>query len=741
MKLLTGYQRRKFKFISQLDSSDCGPACLAMVCAYYKRKYSVKDIKQVCSVTRMGVSVQDMLKGSRIIGFEANGVKLTPEELAEAPLPLILFWRQSHFVVLYDVAASKNGSIKYFLADPSYGKIQLDKETISKAWMGANNKGIAILLQPSSDNNVEYQPSKRIKVYKEEFIRFIRSFILNNKRQYIFSLLMMIIGLVANWAIPIIFQQTIDKGIVSKSLSIVWALLLAQLALFLGNFVSQIFSDLILTKLNFELSVLLKEKFLHKLMKLPIKYFDTRMNTDTLQRLGDQNKIQTFVTWRGIEIFLSLMNIMAFSIILFNINKYIFCVFFGLSIISVTWVHFFLKIRKVLEYSILLRQTENTNSLYEFIMNMPEIKINNAQHTMISKLSDIQKKLNDLQLRSFFLNIYQNIGVSFFSKLKELIAIAFCAFLIIKGQLTIGALLSISYILGQLAYPVSNLVNYLREAQDADIAQKRINDVYLEKNENEDLTEPIYTTDIKSISVNNVTFKYPGSFSPFVLKDISFSIPRNKITAIVGASGSGKTTLLKLLLSYYAPHTGSILVNDNDLSAIDSEDWRQKCGIVLQDGHIFAGTIAENIAIADADIDRERVMHAAKIACIHEFISDLPMRYNTKVGSVGIQLSGGQKQRLLIARAVYKDPAFLLFDEATSSLDANNEKQIMENLNSFFEGKTVLIIAHRLSTVKNADQIIVLNKGVIVEQGSHDRLVNAKGDYFNLVKNQLELGV
>jgi ATP-binding cassette subfamily B protein len=551
---------------------------------------------------------------------------------------------------------------------------------------------------------------------------------------------MMITGLVTNWAIPIIFQQTIDKGIGARSLHIVWVLLLAQLGLFLGNFVSQLFSDLVLTKLNFKLSISLKESFLYKIMRLPIQYFDTRMNTDTLQRLGDQAKIQTFMTWRGIGMVVSMLNILAFSVILFGINKYVFLIFFVLSVVSIVWVSFFLKARKILEYSLFLRQSENNNSLYEFIMNMPEIKINSAQHTMIAKLTDLQKKLNDLQLRSLFLNMYQITGMSFLTKFKELVAIALCAFLIIKGQLTIGSLLSISFILGQLSYPVNSLVSYLRDAQDADIAQKRINDVYSEKDENTDSKAPV-PANINRIAVEQVTFKYPGSFSPYVLKNVSFAIPKNKITAIVGASGSGKTTLLKLLLSYYDPVEGHIRLNDSALSTIHSEEWRKQCGTVLQDGHIFAGTIAENIAISDAAIDKERIVYAAKVACIHDFIVNLPMGYNTKVGSVGIQLSGGQKQRVLIARAVYRNPEFLFFDEATSSLDANNEKQIMENLNIFFQGKTVVIIAHRLSTVKNADQIIVLDKGAIVEQGHHELLVSNKGNYFELVRNQLELGV
>ncbi|MDN3548779.1 peptidase domain-containing ABC transporter [Mucilaginibacter aquaedulcis] len=735
---LSGH-KNKLKFFHQLEGSDCGPACLAMVTSYHQKKYSVKDIKRVCSVTRTGVTVQDIVNGARKLGFESVGIKATLAELEDVPLPSILFWKQNHFVVLYDVVKSKDDVCTYYLADPGYGKIRLDRDTLTKGWLGTNTQGIAILINPPEQGfTADLRPDPVVRFYKEEFIQSIFRFIGLHRWKYIFSFILTVLGLITNWAIPIVFQQTIDKGIGTKSLHIVWVLLLAQLALFLGNFVSQTFSTLIRTKVNFKLSVSLKENFLNKLMRLPITYFDTRMNAETLQRLGDQGKIQTFVTWRGSDIILSIINIIAFSIILGNINKYVFLIFFLLSIISVVWVSFFFKIRKALEYSLFLRQSENSNSLYEFIMNMPEIKINNAQNTIISKLTTLQEKLNEIELRSLFLNMYQNAGISFLSKLKELIAIALCAFLIIKGELTIGALLSISYILGQLASPITGLVSYLKDAQDADMAQKRINEVYLEKDEN-DASRISVPTEIEKIAVENVTFKYPGSFNPFVLHDISFEIPKNKVTAIVGASGSGKTTLLKLLLSYYNPSKGNIRINDSALSSINSEAWRKRCGTVLQDGHIFAGTIAENIALADLTIDSERVMHAAKVACIHDFIYGLPMRYNTKVGSVGIHLSGGQKQRMLVARAVYRNPEFIFFDEATSSLDANNEKQIMENLETFFRGKTVIIIAHRLSTVKNADHIIVLHKGQIVEQGKHESLVDAKGDYFELVRNQLEL--
>jgi ATP-binding cassette, subfamily B, bacterial len=733
------FPHNKFRFYHQLESSDCGPACLAMVASSHGLNYSVKEIKKFCAITRMGVSVQDILKGGTEMGFKSTALKLTLPQLEEIPLPCILFWKQDHFIVLRQIKRKRN-KVEYYLADPGYGKILLDEEMVVKEWMGNNDKGVAIVMQYQG-SAYEGLPKKREAEKKgsAQFLKPVFLFLRQNKFKYLAACLLLLVGLLASWAMPMIFKRIIDEGIGNKSLHVVWLLLIAQFGLFLGNFLSDSFSNWTLTKINFGLSILLKKNLLHKLMRLPVSYFDTRLNTDTLQRLGDQGKIQNFVTWKGVELVLSLLNIIVFSTILFFLNKIVFFIYLVLSVFSIVWVSFFLKLRAVLEYSLFLRQSENSNSLYEFIMHMPEIKVNNAQHTVIDKILKIQEKLNKIELRSLFLNMYQMIGVRFFTKLKEVLAVALCAYLIIKGQMTLGALLSISYILGQLSSPIQNFINYIRDAQDASIAKKRVNDIYLEDDENVAGLSNV-PEKIEHISIENLQFKYPGSFNPFVLNDVSFDIPINKITAIIGQSGSGKTTLLKLLLAYYPLSSGTIFLNDKSLGNYNSEEWRRQCGIVLQDGHIFSGTIAENIAFSDPSYNVENLKNAAKIACIDTFIESLPMGYNTKVGNVGIQLSGGQKQRLLIARAVYKNPKFIFLDEATSSLDANNEKTIMQNLETFFADKTVVVIAHRLSTVKNADQIIVLEKGEIVEVGKHDDLTAKKKRYFELVKNQLELG-
>lgn len=730
--------KKKIKFFHQLESVDCGPACLGMICSYHGLDGELRDLKAMCSVTRMGISVQDIVSGGNQIGFETAAIKVSLDELEEIPLPAILFWKQDHFVVLTKIK-NKKGKRTYYISDPGYGRISIEEEIFAKEWIGNNNKGVAIVFQIEDENQLTIVKKDSYSVKKRAYLSILFTYIKKQKTKYILAILLLFFGLVTNWAMPIVFQRILDDGILKKSLDVVWILLAVQLTLFLSNFIATFISEWALTKINFHLSIVLKEQFLNKLMRLPISYFDTRLNTDTLERLGDQEKIKNFVTWKGLNLVLHTFNILVFSVMLYFLNAYVFGIYLLLSIISIIWIAFFLRLRAIVEYSLFLRQSENSNMLYEFIMNMPEIKTNNAQSTIIQNISDIQQKLNKLELRSLFLNMYQLIGVNVLSKLKEITAIALCAYLIIEDQMSIGVLLGITYILGQLNGPIQNLMIFIKDAQDAKISNKRLLDVYLEEDEDSGvlLTVP---KKIVSLSVKNISFKYAGSFNPFVLHDVSFEIPIKKVTAIVGQSGSGKTTLLKLLLRHHHVTSGGIFINDFDLNDFNSESWRSKCGVVSQEGYIYSGTIAHNISFSDPKPDVKRIIEAAKMACVEDFIDELPMGYTTKIGNVGIQLSGGQKQRILIARAIYRNPEFIFFDEATSSLDANNEKMIMANLDRFFIGKTVFIVAHRLSTVKNADQILVLEKGRIGEIGDHTSLVERKGLYYELVKNQLELG-
>lgn len=729
--------RKKIKLIHQLQSTDCAAACLTMICNYYGKLWSLEQVKKKFDFTRVGVSIQDIIQISLKLGLESSPFKLTTEELSEIPLPLILYWKQDHFIILERIKISNNNRT-YYLADPAYGRIKLDEESFLNEWSGNNDKGIAIYSEPLEFFEKIILEKKESKFLNSPFFSEAVKYIRNKKKTYISVLLLIIFGLCANWLIPFFFQKIIDNGIVKNNINIVYILSVAQFFLFLSSYISDFVSQLVLTKTNFNLSIILKNNILKKLIRLPVNYFDTTLNTETLQRLNDQNTIQNYITWKGINAIINLLNILIFGGILFYFNKVIFSIYIFLSILSVLWILFFLKQRKIIEYSLFIKKSQHNNNIYEFIMNMPEIKINNAQNYIINKILRIQEQLYKVEIKSLYLNMYQLMGVGFISKFKEILTVGICAILIIEKSMSLGTLLSISYIIGQLTGPIQNLVSFIKETQDTDIANKRIGEIY--NVSDEDNNKPDLNNNFNNIYLHNVCFKYPGSFNPFIIKDITLDIPKNTVTAIVGASGSGKTTLLKLLLSYYEITNGNIYIGDENLKNINSNKWRSLCGIVLQDGHIFSGTILENIVFSDNEINISQLNFAIQAARIDEFINLLPMGLNTKVGNIGIQLSGGQKQRLLIARAIYKNPQFLFLDEATSALDAENEKEIHNNLQLFFKGKTVIIIAHRLSTVKNADQIIVLKHGLIIEKGTHQELVSKKTEYFNLVKNQLELG-
>lgn len=727
------------KFYHQLESTDCAAACVAMIMSSYGKNYSLPQIKTLFEFTRIGVSIQDIIDVTPKLGIDGHALKLSKSDLQEIPLPAILYWKQEHFVVLEKIVLKKNTTL-FHLSDPSFGKIILDEESFCNEWMGNFSKGVAIVFQENDSLDKIILPIyEKVSFRTTSFFKTFHQFYKSHQWYYWIILLFMIVGLIANWFIPFTFQRMIDYGIEKRSLSTVYYFLIAQLILFLSSFFSDFFSNLLLLKINFKLGIQLKQFLLEKLMKLPLNYFDTRLNTETLQRIGDQNKIQNFLTWKGVSLILSLLNLIVFSSILAYYSIKIFSIYFVFSFFSILWILYFLKRREILEYAMFLKQSENSNHVYEFIMNMPEIKINNAQKKNINTILNLQNKLNQLELNSLFLNTYQLVGVQFFSKVKELIIVGLCAILITQEKMSLGVLLSISYIIGQLSSPLQNIITFIKDTQDAKMANDRIGEIYKIKNEN-DSTKSNCPNIESGILLQSVSFKYPGKFSQNVLENINFSIPKNKITAIVGASGSGKTTLLKLLLSYYPVTNGKILLDNNNINDVNSEDWRNKCGTVLQDGKIFSDTIANNIAFSDDEIDYNKIQYATRVASIDKFINELPMNYHSKIGASGIELSGGQKQRILIARAVYKNPEFLFFDEATSALDAENEKSIHDNLQEFFKGKTVVIIAHRLSTVKNADNIIVLKNGEIVEQGNHYELVLKKGEYFNLVRNQLELG-
>lgn len=727
----------KFPIYYQLESIDCGPACIQMIAAYYKKKYALNQLKEYCHVTRLGVSLQDIVSGCEKIGLHAVPVQITVDEIQRMPLPSILYWRQEHFVVLYKIKKKKD-SLLYFIADPAYGHVVLSESEFLRPWIGENQTGIAIPIEPSPEFYSIDSDKPEGSISK--ISRLIQSIYDENKIKFLFVSILSFIGMATNWAIPVLFQQMIDLGIGGKDLNLLILILVAQLAFFIGNTLSSTFVNVILTNLGFKTSVHLLSSYIVKLIRLPIAFFDTKLNTDLIQRMDDQQRLQDFLINHLFNFFFSILNLLVFSFILLYYNLQVFLIFVFFALASILWTKFFLTKRKILDYSRFSILSESKNNIYELITGMSEVKINSAQNTKVSAWRKIQLKINEIGLKSLYLSYYMSTGSSFLSRLKDVLIIGFCASLVIKNEMTLGVLLGINYVLGQLTTPLNQLIEFIRNAQDAKLSYERLNEIQEKEEEDGSLIKLSSSRIQDAFRFSDASFKYEASFSPYVLNNVNIEIHRGKVTAIVGASGSGKTTLLKLLLAFYYPQKGKIYLNNIEMSALNADEWRKKCGVVMQDGYIFSGTIAENIAIADEQPNMENLQKAAQIACIDEFINRLPMKYNTKIGKSGIDLSGGQKQRILIARAVYRNPEFIFFDEATSSLDANNEMEIMQNLKDFYKGKTVVIIAHRLSTVKDADNIIVLDKGCVAEQGTHAELAALKGKYYHLVKNQLELG-
>ncbi len=730
----------KFRFYHQLESVDCGPACLRMIAAHYGKYYTLSELKQFCNVTRLGITMQDIVSGAKQIGLETSPVKATLEQLLAVPKPCILFWRQEHYVVLYDIKQGKDNDTVFFIADPAYGKIQISQDVFEKEWLNNESKGVVVVLQPGEGFQSLQPASLPAHTRIKSLLAFLHTAIQGHTPKFIRAFLLFCIALVTNWLMPILFQKIIDQGVVLKNMHVVSIFLLAQFMLFLGNVFSDYFSSKILLNISFKVGIQLLSNFLYKLIRLPVSFFDTRLNTDLLQRIEDQDRIQGFITYRLIGFLFSFFNLIAFSAIMLGYNLPSFLIFLVFSSATIGWTLLFLKKRKVLDYSRFSVIAENRSNLYELVAGMPEIKINTAQLYKVQKWKETQEKLNKIVLEALHLNYHQVFGTNLFNKSKDIIITGLCAYLVINDQMSLGIMMSISYIVGQLSRPVDQMVDFVRSLQDAKLSYDRMDEITQKPDEKPTTILPLKPSIQEGIFLKDVSFKYEGNYNPYVLHNLSMTIPTGMVTAIVGASGSGKTTLLKLLLGFYHPEQGGVFLDSIPMTHLDPDQWRSRCGVVMQDGFIFSGRIVENIAVADENYDIERLQFAIETACLDDFVYKLPMGIHTKIGKAGLDLSGGQRQRILIARAIYKNPDFIFFDEATSSLDANNERKIMNHMENFFQGKTVVVIAHRLSTVRNADQIIVLDKGRIVEIGCHDELVEKKNYYFSLVKNQLELG-
>ncbi len=731
---------RPFPLYRQHDAADCGPTCLRMIAASYGRSYSLQTLRDRCYITRDGVTLLGVSDAAESIGLRTLGANLTVEQLiTEAPLPCILHWDQNHFVVLYKVS-KRFGKHWFFIADPAKGKIKYDTEGLLAHWhltseAGNEGKGVCLLAEPLPE--FYNLPGERRTGSR---IRFIFNYLKPHKKYFFQLILSMLLGSLFMLVFPFLTQSVIDVGIRNLDLGFISLVLIAQLALFTGQISVEFIRSWILLHISTQVNIALISDFLIKILRLPIGFFGSKKTGDLIQRILDHDRIQSFLTVSTLNILFSAVNFIIFSLILLLYNYLIFLVFVTGTLLYGGWVYLFMKKRKDLDYQRFARQAENQGNLIQMITGMQEIKLNNSEKEKRWEWEKIQAELFRVNMKSLTLNQYQGVGALFFVRTKDILVTFLSAWLVIRGELTLGMMLAVQYILGQLNAPVENLVFFSREAQDASISMERLDEIKsLKEEEDPEAHLAAELTQDHSINISDLSFQYEGPYSPLVLKDVNLNVPENKVTAIVGTSGSGKTTLVKLMLGFYRPTGGNIRVGELPLSSVSPSFWRSRCGAVMQDGYIFSDTIASNICMVGKP-DHDRLEQSVRIANLGEFIASLPFGFETRIGQDGGGLSEGQKQRILIARAVYKNPEFIFFDEATNALDANNEKVIIDNLQEFFAGRTVVIVAHRLSTVRNADQIIVLENGVIAEQGRHEELTALKGSYYNLVKNQLELG-
>lgn len=726
---------RRFQFYKQLDSMDCGPTCLRMVAKHYGKSYSLPFLREKCYIDKAGVSLKGISEAAELIGLRTIALKIPTlgavgePSLIEAPMPCILHWNQNHFVVAYKVTKSH-----VWVADPADGKHKLTIQEFESSWLSDGENGIAMLLEPT---NTFY--TDELEDGQQKGFGFLLSYLKPHRKLMIQLIIGLLLGTVFQLIFPFLTQSLVDIGIDTKNLNFIYIILAGQLMLFVSSTIVRFIQSWILLHISVRINVNLIADFLIKLMHLPLGFFDSKNTGDLLQRIGDHKRIESFLTNSSLSVLLSITNLIVFGIVLAVYSVQIFLIFFVSSILYIGWIFFFLKMRKEVDYRAFQQMADNQDSLIEIIQGMPEIKLQGSQLKRRWKWATIQAKLFRTQMKALSISQYQDAGALSINQLKDIFITFLAAKLVLDGEMTLGMMLAIQYIIGQLNGPLQQLIGFIRAAQDAIISLERLSEIHGADNEEKVEDEKLSEIPEGNIEISNLTFQYTP-ISDEVLTDVSVTIPIGKTTAIVGSSGSGKTTLIKLLLGFYPTTKGSIKVGQQELSSIYTKVWREQCGVVMQEGFIFSDTIANNIAESDDKTNIAKVMTAAIQANIWDFISNLPLGLNTMIGSKGNGVSQGQRQRLFIARAIYKNPQFLFFDEATNALDATNERIIMKNLKKFLKGKTAVVVAHRLSTVKNADQIIVLENGRVVEVGKHKKLVKQKGKYYELVKNQLELG-
>lgn len=727
-----------FQLLRQLYSMDCGPTCLLMVAKHYGRSLSAQELRDDAEIGKDGVNMLGIAQAAERIGFKSLGVKVNLEKLQkESPLPCIVHWGQNHFIVVYKISKRQ-----VFVADPARGLLKYSFQEFESQWattiQDGERTGVALLLEPTA---AFYENDTFAEKNKEKSFGAMFQYFFKYKSLIIQLGLGLLVGSMIQLIMPFLTQSVVDTGIQTRNLNFIYLVLAAQLMLFVGRMAVDFLRSWILLHVSTRINLSILSEFLGKLLKLPVSYFESKQTGDILQRIGDHSRIESFLTGTSLNVLFSMFNLVIFSFVLAYYNLSIFGVFVVASVAYSVWVVLFLKYRRVLDNKRFALNSKNQSSLIQLVQSVPELKLNNATLRKRWDWENLQVQSFKLSMRGLALQQYQQVGALFINEGKNIFITFLAATAVVNGQMTLGAMMAMQYIIGQLNSPVEQLVGFMQHLQDAKMSLERLNEVHT-MDEEEPADQHLLKTlpQDHSIHIENLSYSYPGAGNEPVLTDINIKIPAGKTTAIVGSSGSGKTTLLKLLLKFVNAQKGQIKIGHTQLKNISHDYWRSLCGTVMQDGYIFSDTIANNISISDERPDIHKLMHAVKVANIQDFIEELPLSYNTKIGAEGNGVSQGQRQRLLIARAVYKNPEYLFFDEATNALDAENERVIMDNLEEFNRGKTVVVVAHRLSTVKNADQIIVLEKGKVVEVGTHADLSRASGRYYELVKNQLELG-
>lgn len=713
---------------------DCGPACIRMVASAYGKDYPLSYLRSLAHLTREGVSIAGIRNALKSIGMESATFELTPEQLrTKCPLPAILHWEQNHFVVLYDVRRSRfGGKWKYDIANPAYGKHAFDEEAFARFWLNGG-KGVAIALEPTPDF---YE--KTVEKPKHSLLHFARKYVWPFRLEMSQSAVGMLFGLLLSLVTPFLTQAMVDDGIGLRDMNIILSILMAQLFIFVGTFSMNLISSWVSLYMSTRINIRILSEYLSKLLRLPMSFFDTKSVGDYQQRLGDHGRLQNFVTYNSLQTFFSLVSVPFYLCIIGWYSPIILGAYILLTAVSMCWMAYFFRHRKALDYEQFKISAENQNKQYEMLQGITDIKLNAYDDYKLREWCDLQERQYRMSQKVLKLGQIQNTGFTFIGQLRNIFITCWIAAEVVNGHLTLGMMMSISAIIGLVNGPLSQLTGFLQQFQDARISLERSEEVHLCANEDSRLQHDIPTDRALDIEVRDLTFSYTGNIGRPALSHISLTIPAGKMTAIVGESGSGKTTLMKLLLKFYTPTRGDILLGGKPLADYTAKSVRKASGIVMQDNFVFSDTVYRNIVLGEND-DEERLAAAVRTACLDDYIEKHPLGLHTKVGTEGIGVSGGEKQRIMIARAIYKDPLYLMLDEATSSLDAENERRITEAIERRFEGRTRIVIAHRLSTVRNADHIVVLRHGEIVEHGTHAELVDRRGYYYELIRNQLEL--